>query len=263
MPSRSRNAVDFLTGRAPRPAARGGHAGARRRDAAVGRHRRVQPGRADARQRCAGRRPRGGDFRPHGGRARRPGRFRRERRDISAEGAGRACGRGAARRLCHRHRHARHRPCRRRARRRPHAARTTRSTMRSASPGCCRSARRSRRASRWRWSMPRKRMRQRRAAAAAIRAAYHDRRRRSRPAAESCASAASGARVARGATGPAAARRPRPGICQPLQEAHADQRAVERLVVEHHGLDVLDRDAADLQTVDRADGRAASRRWPS
>ena len=53
-----------------------------------------------------------------------PADFVERPRSLSAQGAGRACGRRrTAGRLCHRHRHPRHRPCRRRARRRPHAAR--------------------------------------------------------------------------------------------------------------------------------------------
>ena len=40
-------------------------------------------------------------------------------------------------------------------------------------------------------------------------------------------------------------------LVEPLQEAHADQGAVERLVVEHQRLHAFDVDAADLQSVDR------------
>ena len=93
-------------------------------------------------------------LRPHGGRARRPRRFRREAARPTCPRRQRNSRSRRRGRLRHRHRHPRHRPCRGRRSAAAARGRTTGSTTRSASPGCCRSARRCGPASRWRWSMP-------------------------------------------------------------------------------------------------------------
>ena len=156
-----------------RPAAGGGDAGAGRRDAAVGRACRLATrtacGACRARRSTAAVPPRSSArmVAALGG----PADFVEKPAKYLPQAPCRAAGEGAARRLRHRHRHPRHRPCRGRARRRPHAARRTRSTMPSASPGCCRWAPRCGPASRWRWSMPAA-LSDAEAAAAAVLAAY-------------------------------------------------------------------------------------------
>ena len=259
------NAVDFLTGRAPRPRLARGHAGACRRDAASRRHRRLQPG-----GRCRAPTTRwkaAGPPRLSAAWSRRSA-----ARPISSsepltylpKAPGRACRRGRASGFVDRHRHPRHRPCRRGAGRRPHAARgRDRPCRRPHRPAAGRRGSRSR-ASRWPSSM-RARKRRRRGRAGDPRSLF-DRRRQA-------GGAESGRQAHQRPTAKAipgkwnrfpsencgrqcycissSAPFSTSNFAEPLQEAHADQRAVERLVVEHHRLDVLDVDAADLQAVDR------------
>ena len=148
------NAVDFLTGRRARPAAGGSDAGARRRNAGRGRHCRLATARALRRAAEAldsGRAAEafGRMVAALGG----PADFVENAGDLPAEGAGRACREGAERTALSpasppatsaspswRSAAAAPRP-------------TTRSTMRSASPGCCRSARSGQGASRCASSM--------------------------------------------------------------------------------------------------------------
>ena len=254
------NAVDFLTGR--------------RRDRrleevtlALAAEMLVSAGIAGSDQEGAGARPaalNGGAaaevFGTHGAGARRTREFRRERRKISAQGAGRT---------------GRRRPrgtalspasppatSALRSSRLAAAApgRKTASTMRSASPGCCRSARRSSQGEALALVHARSETLRRSGRGGHPRGLY-DRRKQ--------AAGAEGGHQADRATRMMSAQllhQQQRAVLdlvfrQALEEADADQRAVERLVVEHHGIDVLDRDAADLQPVDGGAGGSRLRRW--
>ena len=206
---------------------RGSDAGAGRRDAAVGGPGAVPPDgmRAPPRALSSGRAA--AIFARMVAALGGPADFVEKPESISAAGADRV-GRctAPASRLRHRHRHARHRPCR--GWRSAAGARgpTTRSITRSASPGCCRSVRKSSAASRWPSSMRRSEA-DAEAAAAAVLSAYAigdfeagaGKRHPADPA----------ARLMH-ATGRAAACRSATWIFgEPLEEAHADQIGVSAL----------------------------------
>ena len=253
------NAVDFLTGR-PRDTRLEkvtlALAAEMLLSAGIAGSQRGRPGRA-RRRRWTAAAPRSASGAWCG--ARRPGRFRRAYADVSAERAGRAAGASAARRLCQRAspRATSALPSSRSAAAAPGPR--TRSTTRSAHAACCRSARRSAKGEPLALVHARSEARGAKRLQRTVRAAYAIGE--AQAGGQGSGRAAYCRRLNRTLLHEQQRAVVDLELLQALQEAHADQRAVERLVVEHDRLDVLDGDAADLQPVDHDAGGRASCRW--